>query len=1071
MQRSLLLTFSIIFFFGNQFAFSQKYDPLNKPNTYRNKDNPHYWKNRLPFPGYWQQDVYYNIKAELDEASHVIDATEELTYWNNSPDTLSFVYFHLYQNAFQPGSYNDNVTLNNGVKSRFGIYESMGLGTLIEKLDINGKEVKTELDNTILKVFLNEPLLPGENLTFNIKFKTFFDSGSMRRRMKIFNAYGYKHFDGVHWYPRISVYDRKFGWDTDQHLGKEFYGDFGAFDVELTFANNYVVEATGNLLNRDEVLPKELREKLDISNFKDKPWDEKPSVITPYDSTLKKTWKYHAENVHDFAFTADPTYRIGEYDWNGITCVAVVQEPHASRWQNAAEYAAKCVQVYSEDIGMYVYHKMVVADARDGMEYPMLTLDGGQDPGYRSLLAHEIGHNWFFGQVGSNETYRAALDEGFTQFIESYALRKLEGDFKIKSLDKSTYVNRFKKQDEIISSEVYNGYMFDAVKGEDKPLNTHSDYFESALGHGGGYRHVYYKTATMLYNLQYVLGDELFINAMQHYFSQWKIAHPYMEDFRNSIIQYTKVDLNWFFDQWTETTKSIDYGIKCVKRGEKENEYIITFERSGKMQMPIDFQVLSKDSVVQNFHIPNNWFVKKTDATVLPKWLGWEKLNPTYEAHVTVPQGIKNIVIDPSNRLADVNMLNNSKKPPIGFSFDSQVYNTPDWRSYEIKARPDLWYNGYDGFKIGLHLNGNHLNYRHIFNATVWFNTGLAQAKFDSTVALNGFDVISFIFNYKTAFSKIGNNAWFTLQAKALDGMYGFSLGTEKWDKQQKNLFYFQFKAMLRPESSDKTYLLYPDQWGIGKMNNTFAFGIKRNFNYSNGGGYLNLEMKAPAPASAYSFTKVLLNVVNKFSVSKFGVNTRFFAQYGTGKRVAPESALYIAGANPEEMMDNKYTRSRGFIPYDWAGNYGETTNHFQHGGGLNLRGYAGYLAPYKKNDGELTMTYRGTSGAAVNIEIEFDRLLPIRPKLVANTLQIKTYLFADAGIINSNQQGNRLHFADFRMDAGVGTALIIKKWGGLQMAKPLTIRFDMPLFLNHTPAVDPEHFKFRWVVGINRTF
>lgn len=1063
--------FIAFFVFLFSVTLAQKYDPLNKPNTYRNKDNPHYWKNRLPFPGYWQQDVYYNIKARIDERSHIIDATQELVYWNNSPDTLYFVFFHLYQNAFQPGSYHDNVHRNNGVKPRFGRYESRKLGTVIEKMDVNGKEPVTELDNTILKVWLPEPLVPGGNATFNIQFKTFFDSGSMRRRMKIFNAYGYKHFDGVHWYPRISVYDRKFGWDTDQHLGKEFYGDFGAFDVELNFANNYIVEATGNLLNRDEVLPADLRQKLDLSNFKDKPWGEKPSVIIPYDSTQRKTWVFHAENVHDFAFTADPTYRIGEYEWNGVTCVALAQEPHASGWQNAAEYAAKCIRVYSEDIGMYVYHKMVVADARDGMEYPMLTLDGGKDPDYRGLLAHEIGHNWFFGQVGSNETYRAALDEGFTQFLTAWALRKIDGNFETKTPSKSKYIQRFKKPVEVMNSSVYNGYMFDAVKGEDKPLNTHSDHFDGALGHGGGYRHVYYKTATMLYNLQYVLGDELFLKAMQHYFKQWKIAHPYMEDFRNSIIHYTKADLNWFFDQWLETTKSIDYAIKLVKRGNRENEYVITFERKGKMQMPIDFMVVGKDSSIQHFHIPNTWFVKKTDATVLPKWTGWEKLHPTYEAYVTIPSGIKNIVIDPSHRLADINMLNNSKRIPVDFDFDSQIYNTPDWRTYEMRARPDLWYNAYDGTKIGFHLNGSHLNYRHQFSTTVWFNTGIGQAKFDSTVALNDFDVISFIVNYKTPFSTIGQNAWFNIQAKALDGMYGFLLGTEKWDKLQRNLFYFKFKAMLRPERQDATYLLAPELWGIGKINNTFAFGITRKMNYHNGWGFVNLDMCAPAPASAYSFTKVSLNMVNKFSLSKFGINTRIFVQYGTGKRVAPESALYLAGANPEEMMENKYVRSRGFVPYEWGGNPGETTGHFHHGGGLNLRGYAGYLVPFKAQNGELVMTYRGMSGAAVNLEVEFDRWLKIQPKWIMNTLEIKTYLFADAGIINADQQGNKLRFADFRMDAGVGTAVTIKKWGALQMAKPLTLRFDMPLFLNRTPAVEPDFFKFRWVVGVNRAF
>ena len=149
--------------------------------------------------------------------------------------------------------------------------------------------------------------------------------------MTVFDAFGYKHYNGVHWYPRICVYDAKFGWTKDQHLGKEFYGNFGCYDVELTFASNFIVDATGFLLNREEVLNKELREKLDVKNFKDKPWNSQPSIIIPYKKGDKKVWKYHAENVHDFAFTADPTYRIGEAKWKDKVCYSLVQEPHASK--------------------------------------------------------------------------------------------------------------------------------------------------------------------------------------------------------------------------------------------------------------------------------------------------------------------------------------------------------------------------------------------------------------------------------------------------------------------------------------------------------------------------------------------------------------------------------------------------------------------------------------------------------------------------------------------------------------------------------------------------------------------
>ena len=344
-----------------------------------------------------------------------------------------------------------------------------------------------------------------------------------------------------------------------------------------------------------------------------------PSIIIPYDSSAnaRKTWKYHAVNVHDFAFTADPTYRIGESEWNGIKIIALAQEPNAALWQNAADYTAKIIKTNSEDFGMYVYPKMVVADARDGMEYPMLTLDGGYDPNYRDLFTHEVGHNWFFGMLGTNETYRAFMDEGFTQFLTCWTYERIDGKERIEGVPSSWYVKKFIQPDYIRNTEVYLPYMLDAIHGEETNISKHSNDFNTALRHGGGYRQVYFKTAVMLYNLQYVLGDELFLKAMQHYVSQWKICHPYPEDFRNSIIQYTHVDLNWFFDEWLESSKTIDYKITSVKSQKLPGEYTINFSRKGQMQMPIDFSVIDKNDSTYKVHIPNTWFIKKTDAKVL----------------------------------------------------------------------------------------------------------------------------------------------------------------------------------------------------------------------------------------------------------------------------------------------------------------------------------------------------------------------------------------------------------------------------------------------------------------------
>jgi hypothetical protein len=1043
---------------------------VNAQNFFQSKENTLYWKNRKPSTDYWQQDIAYKIKAYIDEKTDIVAGNEELTYWNNSPDTLTFVYFHLYQNAFQPGSYLDNLQKNNHVQPKYGKYEANYLNTTIDSIAVDGMAVKTDLDNTILKVYLNKPLLSGASIKFNIKFNTFFDpAGSTRRRMKLFTDFGQKHYDGTHWYPRISVYDRKFGWTTDQNLNREFYGDFGTFDVELNFANNFVLDATGILTNENEVLPTELKAKLDIKNFANKPINEAPSEIIKADGT-RKVWKFHADNVHDFAFTADPTYRIGYAEWNGVRCIALAQEEHAAKWQNAASYTAQIIKTYSEDIGMYQYPKIIVADARDGMEYPMLTLDGGFDPDYRSLFAHEVGHNWFFGMVGNNETYRAALDEGFTQFLTAWCLDKLEGKYETKPESKSAYVNKYTTKATNLDRTAEGFYMRDAIRDNDMPLNTHSDHFNGGLNHAGGYNHVYSKTATMLYNLQYTLGDSLFLKAMQHYFDQWRFCHPYFEDFRNSVIRYTHVDLNWFFDEWLETTQHIDYGVTGVSKGRKDDDYIIHFKRFGRMQMPIDFQVIANDERVYNFNIPNAHFTKSTPATILPKWEGWDKLYPTYDAHVTIPEGISNVVIDTTLRLADINPLNNGLKMPFSIAFDSKIYNAPDRSKYEMKARPELWYNSFDGIKLGAHFNGGYMNYKHVFDATFWINTGIGQGDLVDENSKREYDALSYRINYRTGIEKFSKNSFVSLSAKSLDGLMAYSAGIEKSDNDFNNTFYVKVKSMYRPNNSSLNYLLYPTEWETGKFNNTVTVGYDHKYAYYFGNGDMDVSLKSSTFGSDYSYAQLSYTNTNKNRIGKFEVNTRIFAQYGTGATPATESALYLAGANPETLMDNKFTRSRGFLDNSWLG-YGADINHFQMGGGLNLRGYAGYLSPQLGKDGQVHYAYKGTTGAALNAEVEFDRFIKLHPKLTRNWLKVDTYVFGDMGVINLNTPDNGLEISNLRADLGLGAAFTIKKFGPLQTVNPFTLRVDFPLWLNRAPANDTDYFKMRWVIGINKAF
>ncbi len=1055
-------------------AFSQNFNANQPPDTYQSPGNPYYWKNRPPYPGYWQQDVSYKIFAQLNDSLDIIDGKLELNYTNNSPDSLHYVYFHLYQNAFQPGSYLDNLNSNNKLKTKWGKkYEAKKLGTEVSSLLISNGireyEAQTELDNTILKVFLKSPLLPGTSINFKINFKTYFDSGSQRRRMKKFDVYGFRHYDGVHWYPRICVYDKKFGWDTYQHLGREFYGNYGTYDVQLTLPNHYIVEATGTLQNREVVMPDSLRKKLDLRNFVNKPFNSPPSLQVIPDGT-QKTWHFYAENVHDFAWTADPTYRIGEATWNGIQCIAVVQESHAAGWQNAAAYSAKIIEIFSKDFGMYAYPKIVVADARDGMEYPMLTLDGGFDPIYRSLFAHEIGHNWFFGMVGNSETYRALLDEGFAQLLTAWAMDKIEGPTGEPRLFSNKYQKKFSTLYDGRHIEVYHNYLQEAIRGRDGFISTHSDMFGGLPVRGGSYSMVYRKTAAMLYNLQYVLGDSLFLKSMQHYFHQWKFCHPYPEDFRQSIIDFTKADLNWFFDQWLDTDKKIDYKISCISKTDSTDVYEIKFNRKERMQMPIDFSVYSNNGIKYDFHIPNTWFVKNTEATVLPKWYGWDKLHPSYSAFVKIPSGISDVVIDTSYRLADINMLDNRKKFPASLQFDSRIFNLPDWKKYEMFVRPDIWYNSYDGIKTGLHLEGDYMNYRHIFKFATWVNTGIVQGNFERPVDLTRFDAVSFVLNYRTPVEKIIKNTSVIFSAKALDGLNLYSGGFEYLSDNSMRRFSASFKSMQRKTTNDLEYLLYPNEWQSNFYNNTLRLAAIQKYQTGKLYGTVDASLISSTIGGDYDYAKIIFQSVNNIAVSKFDFRFRLFGQIGTGNNPANESALFLAGANPEELMDEKFTRSRGFIPNEWVGNYGAETNHFQQGGGLNLRGFAGYVVT-EESGNELRYIYKGNTGFAINAELDFENFFAIQPRLTRKWLKLDMYLFADAGIINVNVPDENLRFGAMRADAGIGTAFTIKKFGPLEMVNPFTIRFDMPLVLNRPPFAEEDYFKFRWVIGISRSF
>ncbi len=1028
MFRKVLLAITLFIPFCQVFG-----QVFTTPSTYHDKENPCYWKhNKLLDKNYWQQDVHYKIKAIINDSTDIITGDYELKYWNNSPDTLHYLYFHLYQNAFQPHSHMTSLYENNHIDIKYGKYEKQGLGTTVENISIKGESVTTELDNTILKVFLNEPLLPHSKLTVKLDFKTYYDIGTLRRRMKTFNKFGFKHYDGVHWYPSICVYDRKFGWTTEQHTDKEFYADFGTFDVALTFPNDYIVDATGILQNRHIVLPKALRDTLDISKYK----KYSGTISTPIqrDDSKPKTWIFHAENVHNFAFTADPTYRIGELKWNGVKIITLAQEPNAKHWQESGKFARDVIKTYSNDFGMYIWPKIIIADAQDGMEYPMLTLDGGKYPRHQGLLAHEIGHMWFYGMLGSNETYRAFLDEGFTQFLTIWSMDTLTG--KSNNYKRfSNYTNRNKYPYQNRYHYLYYPYIKTVRHGYDMPLNTHSGDFNGATRHGGGYGLVYYKAGVMLYNLRYVLGDELFQNAMKYYVNKFKIAHPYPEDFRQSIIEYTKVDLNWFFDQWLETTKTIDYRIDKVKK--KDGKYTIIFERKGEMQMPLDFTITLKSGKQVKYHIPNTWFVKDTKDSVLTRWYGWGNMHKTYEATIQMDEKIKQIEIDPDHYIADIDLTNNVWKNSIDFQFENFTPNIPYWYKSEHFIRPYLWANSEDFLHVGLRLKGNYFKQKYKYDGAVWLNLGKV-AYLDNSIAT---PYVSWQLSTTQSLGKYWRNLSATEYFHQKVGVWkgGLTLKKKFQPRDMRNsrttTIYTNIDIMYRNESVYTSVLpYYNNLWTYKLYNNTISFGIDRTYPIKKGKGILSTKLRTAGFFSDVQYTYLEAENIHHKKIWRTHLHTRMYGRLGSDTPV--ESALWAYGANPEKRFDNRYTQANSIAI-------------LHYGGGLNLRGY------FNK------FPLIGNSGASTNIEWDFNGITKKKIPFISRFIKLKTYLFMDGAILENriieNNVNNNLYF-----DAGIGgilTFLIPHS-----TINPLNIRLDYSAY----NTIDEST---QFTVGINRSF
>lgn len=551
---------------------------------------------------YFQQEVNYTIDVKLDDAKHELNATEKIEYINNSPTALTFIYMHLWPNAY----INNTTPLakklyeKGETKLYYATDEEIGfiyqLAFKIDDKAVKWEIVKDSVD--ICKIYLNEPLPSGGKMIITTPFHVKLPSAKISRLGHIGQAYMI-----TQWYPKPAVYDKN-GWNYMPYLNQgEFYSEFGSFDVTITLPKNYVLGATGDMVNGEkeiEWLNEKAKETETISAF------DKKNMAFPESAIETKTLQFKQSNVHDFAWFCDKRYHVlkGEIETphtkHKVTTWAFFTNAEAELWKKSITYINDAIYYYSLWNGDYPYNHCTAVDgtisAGTGMEYPNITVIGTTRSAFQLdlVIAHEVGHNWFYGMLGSNERKHPWLDEGINSFNElryielKYPDQKLVGNFANSKIAKLLDIQRYKHK-----AELYLIYMYSAATNTDQPIEAPAyDYTE--VNYGGI---VYGKTALVMDYLMSHIGEKKMDEAMQRYFEEWKFKHPQPADFRKIMEEVTGKNLSWLFDDLINSTKKLDYKIAFAHKN-TDGSWDLGIKNTGKINGPIFVQGIKNKKLV-----------------------------------------------------------------------------------------------------------------------------------------------------------------------------------------------------------------------------------------------------------------------------------------------------------------------------------------------------------------------------------------------------------------------------------------------------------------------------------------
>jgi hypothetical protein len=800
---------------------------------------------------YFQQQVNYKIHVTLNDKSHELSAFVTIEYINNSPDTLRYLFFHLWPNGYSA----NNTALARqlfSLKGKERLFNNPDLQGYIDSLDFKADNQSVQWNlmpgsPDICQIILNKPVRPSDTINITTPFHVRIPAGVTSRLGHIGESYQISQ-----WYPKPAVYDRS-GWHQMPYLDQgEFYSEFGSFDVSITLPANYTVGATGAL--QDELEIERLDKLAADTSWKTPAGDVKDDF--PPSSEQVKTLRFTGAQIHDFAWFADKRFHVlkGKVtlpdSGREVTTWVMFTNQQAGLWKDALKYVNNALWYFSKWIGDYPYGSFTAVQsaltAGSGMEYPGITVIGLADNAYSldDVITHEICHSWFYSALGSDERRYPFMDEGIAS---AYELRYMNEKYPGKKLWEIYFKNRklpeFLQIDKMPASRIQElEWLFHARMNLEQPINMPAtDY--SAIN----YELIIYDKAAMGFNyLRVYLGDSIFDSVMHEYYRNWKSKHPQPDDLCDLFESQTGKDLTWFFSDFIGTIKRIDYK---VVRFESQK---LLIKNKGELASPLVISGMKGDSIC---------FEKWSEGFVGQRW-------------IEIPPGnYSEIKIDPRHIVPELYRLNNNiresgifcKADPIRLQL---IYTIDDPDKRSLIYIPVINWTRENGFMVGLTLHNGML----LSKPMEYFLMPFYSFKDPS---LAGYGRISFNITPYDNFIRIATIT--------LEGTQFGAPGNQNYHKVNAGLdLYFRNKKADNP-LSQKVYGKYTGASDLFKINHSEKAGMSSYLQFGyvlENEGLVNPFNLTTAFESGKSYQKMSVEMNYKFSYygKDQGLDIRLFA-------------------------------------------------------------------------------------------------------------------------------------------------------------------------------------------------